>query len=115
MTSWLKCEFMLNHVGDTFNGVVSAVTPFGMFVELEDIYIEGLVHITSLPKDYYNHDPVAQTLTGERSGRQYSLGDRVQVSVLQVALDERKIDLGLAAPEAGVKKRKRRGSRKSDG
>ena len=115
VTSWLKCEFMLNHVGDTFYGVVAAVTPFGMFVELEDIYIEGLVHITSLPKDYYNHDPVAQTLTGERSGRQYSLGDRVQVSVLQVALDERKIDLGLAAPAAGIKKRKTRGSRKSGG
>ncbi len=115
VTSWLKCEFMLDHVGDTFYGVVSAVTPFGMFVELEDIFIEGLVHITSLPKDYYHHDAVAQALTGERSGRKYSLGDRVQVSVLQVALDERKIDLGLAAQAAGNKKKRGRSGGKSGG
>jgi ribonuclease R len=111
VTSWLKCEYMLDHVGDTFNGVVSAVTPFGMFVELDDIYIEGLVHITSLPKDYYRHDPVAQTLIGERSGRNYSLGDRLQVSVLQVALDERKIDLGLAGSAARDKKKSSKGGR----
>ena len=72
--SWLKCEYMLNRVGDAFHGVVSAVTPFGLFVALDELFVEGLVHITALPKDYYHHDPVNQVLTGERNGRRFRKG-----------------------------------------
>lgn len=111
VVSWLKCEYMLSHVGDSFNGVIAAVMPFGLFVELDDIFIEGMVHITSLPKDYYHHDGVTQALSGERSGRRFALGDKVTVEVLQVTLDERKIDLGLAAPALAGKQHKRKSKR----
>lgn len=93
--AWLKCEYLQDHVGDEFNGVVSAVTSFGLFVELEDLYIEGLVHITALPGDYYNFDASHQRLLGERSGRSYQLGGRVRVQVARVDLDDKKIDLEL--------------------
>jgi ribonuclease R len=90
--SWLKCEYMQDKVGEEFEGVISAVTSFGVFVELNDIYIEGLVHVTSLPKDYYHFDPVGHRMSGERSGRVYRLGDRLRVKAARVDLDERKID-----------------------
>jgi ribonuclease R len=93
--AWLKCEYLQDHVGDEFNGVVAAVTSFGLFVELEDIYIEGLVHITALPSDYYNFDASHQRLVGERSGRSFQLGGRVRVQVARVDLDDKKIDLEL--------------------
>jgi ribonuclease R len=93
--AWLKCEYLQDHVGDEFNGVVSAVTSFGLFVELEDLYIEGLVHITALPSDYYNFDASHQRLLGERSGRSFQLGGRVRVQVARVDLDDKKIDLEL--------------------
>ncbi len=93
--SWLKCEYLQDHVGDEFDGVISAVTSFGLFVELVDIYIEGLVHITALPGDYYNFDAAHQRLVGERSGRSYQLGGAVRVQVARVDLDDKKIDLEL--------------------
>jgi len=93
--AWLKCEYLQDHVGDEFNGVVAAVTSFGLFVELEDLYIEGLVHITALPADYYNFDAAHQRLIGERSGRSFQLGGRVRVQVARVDLDDKKIDLEL--------------------
>ena len=93
--SWLKCEYLQEHVGDEFDGVISAVTSFGLFVELKDLYIEGLVHITALPGDYYNFDKAHQRLTGERSGRSFQLGGSVRVQVARVDLDDRKIDLEL--------------------
>jgi ribonuclease R len=95
VNAWLKCEYLQDHVGDEFNAVVSAVTSFGLFVELEDLYIEGLVHITALPGDYYNFDASHQRLTGERSGRSFQLGGRVRVQVARVDLDDKKIDLEL--------------------
>ena len=108
VNAWLKCEYLQEHVGDEFNGVVSAVTSFGLFVELEDLYIEGLVHITALPGDYYNFDKARQRLTGERSGRSFQLGGSVRVQVARVDLDDRKIDLELidagSAKKAGSKK-----------
>ena len=82
--SWLKCEYLQEHVGDEFDGVISAVTGFGLFVELKDLYIEGLVHITALPGDYYNFDKAHQRLTGERSGRSFQLGGIVRVQVAGV-------------------------------
>lgn len=93
--AWLKCEYLQEHVGDSFAGVVAAVTGFGLFVELADLYIEGLVHISALPADYYHFDQGKQRLTGERSGRSFNLGDTVKVQVARVDLDEKKIDLEL--------------------
>lgn len=89
---WLKCEFMLDKVGEDFAGVISAVTSFGIFVELKDIYVEGLVHISMLQSDYYQFDPIKHALLGERSGQRYRLGDTVKVRVVRVDLDQRKID-----------------------
>ncbi|MDX5373534.1 MAG: ribonuclease R [Pseudomonadaceae bacterium] len=95
VVNWLKCEFMQDRVGETFEGVITAVTGFGIFVELKDIYVEGLVHVTALPGDYYHFDPVHHRLAGERSGRSFRLGDSVAVKVMRVDLDERKIDFEL--------------------
>ena len=93
--AWLKCEYLQEHVGDEFDGVVAAVTSFGMFVELANIYVEGLVHISALPSDYYHFDQAKQRLSGERSGRSFNLGDSVRVQVARVDLDEKKVDLEL--------------------
>ena len=88
----MKCEFMLDKIGKRFNGIISGVTGFGLFVELDDIYVEGLVHISALPTDYYHFDPIAHSLSGERSGRKYFLGDKISISVQAVNVDEKKID-----------------------
>ncbi|WP_417225281.1 ribonuclease R [Amphritea sp.] len=102
--SWLKCEYMQDCVGDEFSGVISAVTGFGVFVELEEVYVEGLIHISALPGDYYHYDAALQRLHGERSGKSFRLGDRVQVLVARVDLDDRKIDFELVKKlEAGDK------------
>ena len=98
---WLKCEYMLDKVGEEFDGYVTSVTGFGLFVELRDIYVEGLVHVTSLANDYYNFDPIGHRMTGERSGRVYRIGDPIRVQVARVDLDERKIDFMPAAEEMG--------------
>jgi len=100
VVNWLKCEFMKDRVGETFEGVITAVTGFGLFVELKDIYVEGLVHVTALPGDYYHFDPVHHRLAGERSGRSFRLGDSVEVKVMRVDLDERKIDFELGEGKA---------------
>lgn len=93
--SWLKCEYMLDKLGEQFKGVVSAVTNFGLFVELENIFVEGLVHVSQLKDDYYHFDVVRQRITGERSGHSYCLGDQLEIRVARVDLDERKIDFEL--------------------
>lgn len=105
--AFLKCEFLQDHVGSEFDGLIAAVTGFGLFVELQDLYIEGLVHISSLPQDYYQFDQAHQRLVGERSRRVYQLGDALKVQVLSVDLDERKVDLGLVQ---GEEKRRRKPS-----
>lgn len=108
---WLKCEYLRHHIGDEFAGVVASVTRFGMFVELTDIYMEGLVHISALPSDYYHFDQASQRLVGEHTRKTYQLGDAVRVQVARVDLDDRKIDLeivGEVTPGAG-----RRGNKKS--
>jgi ribonuclease R len=92
VADWLKCEFMLDHVGDVFEGVIASVTNFGFFVRLTEFHIDGLVHITSLDNDYFRYDEVKQYLIGENSGVVYRLGDPVEVKVASVNLDERKID-----------------------
>lgn len=92
---WYKCQFMEEKVGEEYAGTISGVTSFGVFVELDDIYVEGLVHITSLPIDYYHFDPVGHRLRGERSGRIYRLANRVRVKVIRVDLEDKKIDFEL--------------------
>lgn len=92
VVAWLKCEYMQDRVGEDFDGVIAGITSFGFFVELKDIYVEGLVHISRLKDDYYNFDQVMNRLNGERSGLSFSLGDPVRVKVAGVNLDERKID-----------------------
>ncbi len=105
----LKCEYMQDHVGDTMIGTIAAVTNFGFFVRLNDIHIDGLVHVTSLLSDYYIFDAGKQTLKGERTGRTYRIGDVLQVKVLSVNLDDKKIDFELADQEAaGQRKRARK-------
>jgi ribonuclease R len=105
----LKCEYMQDRVGDEFVGTITSVTSFGLFVELNDIYVEGLVHISELSNDYYHFDPVHHCLTGERSQKTYRLGDSVEVKVVRVDLDDKKIDLQMiglkqAAKRAGKSK-----------
>ncbi|MES9940126.1 MAG: ribonuclease R [Candidatus Thiodiazotropha sp. 6PLUC2] len=89
---WLKCEYMQDKVGETFNGIITSVNSFGVFVELEEIYVDGLVHITALDNDYYHYDPVGHRLTGERTGKVLRLGDPLTIVVAKVNLDDRKID-----------------------
>jgi len=96
--SWLKCEYMRDKLGEEFDGTITSVQGFGLFVELDEVYIDGLVHITALDNDYYHFDPVGHRLTGERTGQVYRLGDRLRVQVAAVNLDERKIDFVLAQP-----------------
>jgi ribonuclease R len=92
----LKCAYLESHIGEEFEGIVSGVTSFGLFVELDYGGINGLVHVTGLPNDYYHYDPVAHRMKGERRGQVFQLSDRVKVRVLAVNLDERKIDFELA-------------------
>ena len=108
---WLKCEYLRHHVGDEFPGVVASVTRFGMFVELTDIYIEGLVHISALPADYYHFDHASQRLVGEHTRQTFQLGDSVSVSVARVDLDDRKIDLELVGVDPRAKGPRRKAGR----
>jgi ribonuclease R len=93
--AWLKCEFLKDRIGDAFSGVIAAVTNFGVFVELHDLYIEGLLHVSALPGDYYHFDQAKQRLVGERTRQVFQLGGVVAVKVARVDLDDRKIDLEL--------------------
>ncbi len=113
--AWLKCEYLSDRVGESFNGVVTTVTAFGLFVELSDLYVEGLVHIRNLSNDYYHFDAAKQRLVGEQSRRVFQLGDAINVVVSRVNLDERKIDLKLVdmEPSLGRRKRKKRSSDRS--
>ncbi|MGC1549019.1 MAG: ribonuclease R [Rhodanobacter sp.] len=90
-----KCAWMAKHVGEEFDGVVTGVTSFGLFVELEESKVSGLVHISQLSNDYYHFDPARHLLKGERTGNQFRLGDHVRVQVLRASLEDRKIDFRL--------------------
>jgi ribonuclease R len=92
-----KCAWMEKHVGSEFAGIVSGVASFGLFVELTESKITGLVHITQLPNDYYHFDATRRLLTGERRGLRFRLGDEVRVQVLRASLEDRKIDFRLAS------------------
>jgi ribonuclease R len=90
--AWLKCQYMEKHLGDEFDGVITGVTNFGLFVQITDLLTDGLVHVTSLDNDYYQYDSGSQRLIGERSGRTYSLGEPMRVRVQRVDMETRKID-----------------------
>jgi len=105
VVSWLKCEYLQNRIGETFDGVVSSVVSFGLFVELKDLYVEGLVHITALPQDYYVHEPARGRLVGERTRKVFALGDELRVQVVGVNLDERKVDFEIVEVKAGKRKK----------
>jgi ribonuclease R len=121
---WLKCEFMLDKVGEEYNGTISSVTSFGLFVELDEVFVEGLVHVTSLENDYYHFDPAHHRLIGERQRQMFRLGDRVRIKLARVDLEERKMDFMLLEsltgetfsgelPERGGKKKTgKKGTRK---
>ncbi|MFU8797351.1 MAG: ribonuclease R, partial [Gammaproteobacteria bacterium] len=101
----LKCEFMLDRVGQEFDGIITAVTAFGLFVELKDIYIEGLIHVSSLKNDYYTFDPIRHRLVGQRTNVVYRLGDLMRVRVARASIDDRKIDFELIeGPKSQFKK-----------
>ncbi|QHM78012.1 Ribonuclease R [Mixta theicola] len=99
VADWLKCDFMQDQVGNTFTGVIASVTGFGFFVRLNDLFIDGLVHVSTLDNDYYRFDAVGQRLIGESGGRTYRLGDTVEVRVEAVHMDERKIDFALISSQ----------------
>ncbi len=95
VADWLKCDFMQDHVGQVFSGIIASVTGFGFFVRLNDLFIDGLVHVSTLDNDYYRYDNIGQRLIGESGGRVYRLGDVVEIKVEAVHMDERKIDFSL--------------------
>ena len=100
--TWLKCIYMKDKLGQTFDGTISAVTSFGLFVMINDVYVEGLVHVTSLKNDYYQFDAMRHRLVGERTNQIYHLGDSIRVMVARVDPDARKIDFELVKEEADV-------------
>jgi ribonuclease R len=102
---WLKCEYMLNKIGHLFEGVISEVTGFGIFVELKDIYVEGLVHVTALKNDYYHYDPISRRLVGKRTRTLYSLGDPILIRVARVDLDQKQMDFDLVEDHQATAKR----------
>ena len=103
VTRWLKAEFMMDKIGEEFDGYISGVTNFGIFVELVQFYVDGLVHITALGNDYYHFDAAHHRLMGERTRQIYRLGDKVRVRVVRVDLDETKIDFELVGVTGGAK------------
>jgi len=109
VTNWLKCYFMQDKVGETYEGTISGVTSFGLFVTLDDLHIDGLVHVTELGRDYFHFDAGRHAMIGERSGRVFQLAGRVRVKVARVDLETTKIDFTLAdapgavPPETGAR------------
>jgi ribonuclease R len=95
VVAWLKCYYMQDRIGESFAGSISGVTAFGTFIALDDVYVEGLLHISDLGRDYFHFDPVKHHLLGERTKKRYRLGDRLRVKVARVDLDTSKIDFVL--------------------
>ncbi len=107
--NWLKCFFMKERIGEEFDGTISAVTAFGIFVALDTIYIEGLVHVSELGADYFQFDNIKHQMLGERTGQRFRLGDRVRVRLVRADLESNKIDFVLAGQQQVPKKAKKRG------
>jgi ribonuclease R len=96
VVAWLKCYYMRDKVGENFDGSISGVAAFGAFIALDNIYVEGLVHVSELGKDYFHFDATKHELLGERTRQRFRLGDRLRVKVVRVDLDSSKIDFVLA-------------------
>lgn len=101
MENWLKTYYMRDKVGEIFEGKISGVANFGIFVTLDDIHIDGLVHISDLGEDYFNFRPEIMAIEGERSGIRFNMGDRVAIKVARADLDDGKIDFVLIAEGSG--------------
>ena len=99
--NWLKCYYMKERIGEVFSGTISAVTAFGIFVALDAVYIEGLVHVSELGADYFQFDPIKHQMLGERTGQRFRLGDRVRVKLVRADLESNKIDFVLASTAVG--------------
>jgi ribonuclease R len=95
VVAWLKCYYMRDEIGEVFDGTISGVTGFGIFVALDEVYVEGLVHVSELGNDYFQFDAPKHRLLGERTGKRYRLGDRLRVRVIRVDLDSARIDFAL--------------------
>ena len=91
--NWLKCFYMRDHVGSRFSGVITGVAPFGLFVTLDDYYVDGLVHISELGRDYFEYEPTRHMLMGTRTGKRFRLADRIEVKLVRVDIEQRKMDL----------------------
>ncbi len=109
VADWLKCEFMQDHVGDEFGGVISSVTNFGLFLRLDDLQIDGMIHVTNLGNEYFHYDGAKHCLIGEQTHTVYRLGDKLTVQVSSVSLDERRINLVLAGEAQQDRYARRRG------
>jgi ribonuclease R len=119
---WLKCEYLQKRIGQQFHGIVTSVTSFGLFVQLEDLLMDGLVHVTALKRDYYQFDPVRHRLVGDMTNRSYQLGDRLLVEIARVDMEDRKVDFDLISSldenrerKKGRKPRKGKPSRRVPG
>lgn len=106
VTSWLKCEFLMDKIGDEVEGVVVGVQNFGLFIQIDELYVEGLMHVKTLPRDYYYYEDKLQQLVGQRRGRIFKLGQRIKAIVARVDLENCKIDLVPLRKKQGKKKRK---------
>ena len=96
VVAWLKCYYMQDKLNEEFDGVISAVVSFGVFVALNEVFVEGLVHVTELGQDYFHFDATAHAMVGERSGKRFRLADRVRVQLARVDMESNRIDFRLA-------------------
>ncbi len=118
VVSYYKLQYLQAHVGDGFVGVITGVSSFGFFVELEKVFTSGLVHVTSLLDDYYFYDPLKQQLIGERSGKVFKIGPKVEVQISNVDLEDKKLDLIIPTQhkqQNESRKQKKRRRRKNNG
>lgn len=113
--AWLKCYYMQDRVGEEFVGTIASVTGFGLFVALDDIYVEGLVHISELGSDYFHFDKTRHQILGERTGVRYRLGDRVHVKIVRVSLDTTRIDFSLTTVDSSARKTPTKAAGKAPG
>ena len=111
LVQWKKVRFMADKVGDEFQGYITGVSAFGLFIELVEHFVEGMVHVSTMADDYYRFVERAHVLRGEKNGRVYRLGDRVDVQVIRVDLERRQIDLGLTEILDAVRRSERTAAR----
>ena len=113
--AWLKCQYMEGHLGEEFDGVITGVTNFGLFVQITELMTDGLVHVTSLANDYYKYDAGSQRLVGERSGHSYSLGAEMRIRVQRVDMETRKIDFRPVVTDGDEKQARKPSKKRTSG